>query len=115
MANTDKPVVVNEGATYEKNDGGERVVAFHVDRPRSQVLFAPLGASSEDRASIDDFLRDYKLVAQQGEPLPEDKNTKATTTRTEDRSVRTPLMDTTKASPSREELERRNAKRSDTK
>jgi hypothetical protein len=71
-------VVVNEGATYEaKNEdtNGERrrVVAFHVDRPRSTVLFAPLGSGREERLSVDEFLRDFDLLAQQGEPLPEDK------------------------------------------
>jgi hypothetical protein len=112
------PVVVNEGATYEaKNEDSQgekrRVVAYHVDRPRSTVFVAPLGSSSEERIAIDDFLRDYELVAQQGEPLPEDRDQKATNTRTADRNVRTPQLDTTRASPTREELESRNAKRNE--
>ena len=74
MAKTDNEVVtVNEGATYEANNGGKRVVVFFVDRPRSTVHFAPLNSSTEDSASIEDFLRDYKLIANQGEPLPEQK------------------------------------------
>ena len=73
---TEKVVTVSEGATYEANDGGARVTAFHVDRPRSEVYFAPLGSAKEDRASLEDFLRDYKLIAQKGEAVPEPKNTK---------------------------------------
>jgi len=73
---TEKVVTVNEGATYEANDGGQRVVAFHVDRPRSEVYFAPLGSAREDRTSIEDFLKGYKLIAQQGEALPEDRKAK---------------------------------------
>lgn len=86
---TEKIVTVNEGATYEANDGGERVTAFHVDRPRSEVYFAPLGSAREERTSIDAFLKGYKLIAQQGEPLPEDRNQKATSTRSEDTSIST--------------------------
>jgi len=74
MANTkEKVVTVNEGATYEEKDGGQRVVVFFVDRPRSTVHFAPVGSAREDTASIEDFLHDYDLVANQGEPLPEQK------------------------------------------
>lgn len=74
----DKVVVVNEGATYQRKgaeDGAEgaRVVAFHVDRPRSTVLFAPLGSGREDRLSIDEFLDTYELIAEEGQPLPEDR------------------------------------------
>lgn len=75
MAN-EKIVTVNEGATYEANDGGQRVVAFHVDRPRSEVYFAPVGSAREDRTDIDTFLKDYKLIAQQGEALPEARKAK---------------------------------------
>lgn len=71
-----KIVTVNEGATYEANEGGDRVIAFHVDRPRSEVYFAPVGSAREDRTSIEDFLKNYKLIAQQGEPLPEAKSAK---------------------------------------
>lgn len=70
---TEKVVTVNEGATYEANNGGQRVVVFFVDRPRSTVHFAPVGSAREDSADIDAFLRDYKLIANQGEPLPEQK------------------------------------------
>ena len=74
MANKqDEIVTVNEGATYEKNEGGQQVIVFFVDRPRSTVHFAPVGASTEDEATIDDFLRDFKLIANKGEALPEQK------------------------------------------
>lgn len=74
MANTnEKAVTVNEGATYEHNDSKDRVVAFFVDRPRSQVRFARLGSGREENTDIESFLKDYTLIAQQGELLPEDK------------------------------------------
>jgi hypothetical protein len=121
MATTDneKIVAVNEGATYERKNAqegqeGTRVVAFHVDRPRSTVLFAPLGSGREDRATIDDFLRDYKLIAQEGEPLPEDKKANATAAR--ERSSRTtetaaPHQDNTTGNATRTHLEARAAAR----
>ena len=74
---TEKIVAVNEGATYENNDTKQRVVAFHVDRPRSTVLFAPIGSGREDRTDIETFLKNYTLIAQEGEPLPEDKKANA--------------------------------------
>lgn len=120
MANKEKVVVVNEGATYEAKNAdtqGEktRVVAFHVDRPRSTVQFAPLGSGREDRLSVDEFLNTYTLVAQQGEPLPENKaeNDKAQARAEREakdaqaNATRAPKLDTTKASPTREALEAR--------
>jgi hypothetical protein len=118
MAN-EKIVAVNEGATYQRKDAkegqeGTRVVAFHVDRPRSTVLFAPLGSGREDRASIDDFLRDYELIAQEGEPLPEDKkaNEKAARAQTT-RTTKAPHQDNTTGNATRTHLEARAAARNE--
>jgi hypothetical protein len=102
-----KQFVVNQGATYEANEGGERVVAFYVNRPRSEVSYAPLGSGREERTSIDEFLKNYKLIAQEGEALPEDRNQKASNTRTED----TNLSIQNTPNTNRAELDERAAKR----
>lgn len=123
MANTDneKIVAVNEGATYQRKDTdataeGARVVAFHVDRPRSTVFFAPLGSGREDRASIDDFLRDYELVAQEGEPLPEDKKANEEVANKPTRRTATaPHQDNTTGNATRATLETRAAARNEQK
>jgi hypothetical protein len=120
MAKDTEAVVVNEGATYEaKNEDSQgdkaRVVAFFVDRPRNTVKFAPLGSGREDSMSIDEFLNAYTLIAQAGEPLPEnkaenDKAQKAATAQTEE-ARKTPQraerMDTTTITPTRSGLEDR--------
>jgi hypothetical protein len=80
---------VNQGATYEANEGGERVVAFFVDRPRNEVRYSTLGSARENRMDIDGFLKGFKLIAQEGEPLPEDKDQKATNTRKADTNIST--------------------------
>src|SRR5688572_2723897 len=111
MAN-EKVVVVNPGATYEpkqEDTSGEkvRVVAFHVDRPRSEVRFSPLGSGRENRLPIDEFLATYDLVAQEGEPLPENKaeNEKAQKDAEKRKEAareapaRAPKLDTRTASP----------------
>ena len=113
----DKIVTVNRGATYQRKDGDEasRVVVFLVDRPRGNVRFAPLGSAREDNLSIEEFLDQYELIAQQGEALPEDRKANAAANKKADADAeaaqgtgaRAPKMDTRTASPTREALEAR--------
>src|SRR5690349_14031060 len=116
-------VTVNRGATYQRKDGDEasRVVVFLVDRPRGNIRFAPLGSAREDSLSMEEFLDQYELIAQQGEALPEDRKSNERANKTADADAekaqatptRAAKLDTTKASPTREELEGRAAARNE--